>query len=125
MDIRNKGYVFTDDEMFKFYNHFYAALQKKLASVKAEESSIKDNHLRDELTEQCQHLCVASNILGDPDSRRSPVQASFRRHLCIICEGAGVDNCCLIMFDDCCFLDAIVGSNMVKVLYEKCIRNRL
>ena len=87
MDVRTEGYVFTDNEMLEFYNHFYAVLQKKLASVKAERETVKDMHLKDELTEQCQHICIASNILGDPNSKRTPAQASFRRDLCIVCEG--------------------------------------
>ena len=56
MDIRTEGYVFTDNEMVEFYNHFYATLQKKLASVKAEEESVRDIHLKEELIEQSQHL---------------------------------------------------------------------
>ena len=51
MDIRTEGYVFTDNEMVEFYNHFYATLQKKLASIKAEKESVRDIHLKEELIE--------------------------------------------------------------------------
>ena len=50
--------MYSDNEMLEIYNHFYATLQKKLASVKAERESVKDVHLKEELMELCHNIAV-------------------------------------------------------------------
>ena len=54
-------------------------------------------------------LCIASNNIGDPGSKRSPGQASFRRDLRLITEAAGVGKCSLVLSEDHRFMDAIIG----------------
>ena len=63
---------------------------------------------------QTQQLSIATTLLGDPNSKRSSAQASFRRDLKIICESAGVGNCCLVLSDDCRFLDAVMNAEFLR-----------
>ena len=124
VDLRCEGFVFTDDEMLVFYDHFYSALQKKLASLKSAKTSA-DRHIRDDLNIQTQQLSIAMTLLGDPSSKRSTAQASFRRDLRIVCESAGVGNCCLVLSDDCRFLDAVVNAELVHKKFKTCVRKSL
>ena len=114
--MQTEGYVFTDKEVQDFYDYFYQSLQKKLADLK------KQRELASELMQQ---LCITSNILGDPNSKRSPAQSSFRRDLKIIMEGAGVGNCCLIVSDDCRLLDTVMKPPVVREKFFTCMKKIL
>ena len=57
---------------------------------------------------------MASNNLGDPKSKRSPGQASFRQDLRIISEAAGIGRCRLVLSEDHRFLDSIVEKKVVR-----------
>ena len=66
-------------------------------------------------------LCIASNNIGDPDSKRSAAQASFRRDLRIISEAAGIGTCRLILSEDRRFLDSIISPEPVRRKFRQCI----
>ena len=103
----------------------YSTLQKKLGSIKSEKILTKDRHVKEELNIQTQQLSIASTLLGDPNSKRSSAQASFKRDLRILCESAGVGNCCLVLSDDCRLLDAIMNATTVRNKFKSCMKNHL
>ena len=70
-------------------------------------------------------LCIASNNVGDPDSKRSPRQASFRRDLRIITEAAGIGKCQLILSEDRRFLDSIIAPQVVRRKFRQSVRAQL
>ena len=77
--------LYSSDEEFADFCTFYEYLQKKR----------RGNDFNTK-----RHLCIASNNVGDPDSKRSPGQASFFRDLRIIAEAAGIGKCQLILSED-------------------------
>ena len=56
-------------------------------------------------------LCIATNILGSPNEKRSAPQA---RDLRIICEAVGVGGSCLILSDDSRLLATIMNSDTIR-----------
>ena len=109
LDIRVEGHVLTDEDFFQFCDYFYSCLQKKLKKEKYS----KNYELK-------QQLCTASNIVGDPFSKRSPAQASFRRDLRIACEAAGIGKCSLLLSEDHRFLDVVIFSDIVRRKLKTC-----
>ena len=63
--------------------------------------------------------------MGDPDTKRSPGQASFRRDLRIIAEAAGIGKCQLILSEDHRFLDSIVAPQVVRRKFRQSVRAKL
>jgi hypothetical protein len=72
-----------------------------------------------------QQLCTASNIVGDPFSKRSPAQASFRRDLRIACEAAGIGKCSLLLSEDHRFLDVVVFADPIRKKLKTCMLRML
>ena len=113
LDIRVEGHVLTDEEFFQLCDYFYSCLQKKLKKKHSKNYELK------------QQLCTASNIVGDPFSKRSPAQASFRRDLRIACEAAGIGKCSLLLSEDHRFLDVVVFSDIVRRKLKTCMLRML
>lgn len=112
LDIRVEGHVLTDEDFFQFCDYFHSCLQKKL----------KKHSKNYELKQQ---LCTASNIVGDPFSKRSPAQASFRRDSRIACEAAGIGKCLLLLSEDHRFLDVVIFSHIVRRKLKTCMLRML
>ena len=71
------------------------------------------------------HLCIASNNIGDPQSKQSPGQASFHRDLRLIAEAAGIGKCSLVLSEDHRFMDAIIGPEVVRRKFKQCVKIKL
>ena len=80
LNLRTEGYIFSDEEFTDFCSYFYKSLQKRLVKEKRRGNDFNVKR----------QLCIASNIIGDLDSKRSPTQASLRKDLKIITEAAGI-----------------------------------
>ena len=115
MNLRTEGYVFSDLEFANFCSYFYYSLQRRLSAEKGGR-----NHF-----DTKRYLCIASNNIGDPDSKRSPGQASFRRDLWLIAEAAGIGKCSLVLTQDHRFMDAIIEPDVVRRKFKQCVKTRL
>ena len=66
------------------------------------------------------------NSIGDPESRRSPGQASFRRDLRLIAEAAGIGKCSLVLSEDYRFMDASIGPKVaLRKKLKQCVKAKL
>ena len=114
LNLRTEGYVFSDEEFASFCSYFYQSLQKRLTVEKGR----NDFNIK-------RQLCIASNNISDPESKRSLGQASFRRDLRLITEAAGVGKCSLVLSEDHRFMDAIIGPDIVRRKFKQCVQIKL
>lgn len=107
--------MFSDSEFANFCSYFYYSLQKRLT---AEKTGLNDFDTK-------RYLCIASNNIGDPESKRSPGQASFHRDLRLITEAAGIGKCSLVLSEDRRFMDAIIEPEVVRRKFKQCVKAKL